>query len=112
MKVFCLVLCSLILYLVTIPSLKLWAMHNTKVESCCNENCNEASDQNKPEQNESCTGNFCNPFAICCACVLHVFSTFNYTIQKPDIITLHEFNYCSNFKSQFAVDFWQPPKLV
>ena len=25
---------------------------------------------------------------------------------------LHQFNYYSNFKSQFAFDFWQPPKLV
>lgn len=112
MKNFSLILCSLILFLVTLPSLKLLSINKAKAESCCNEICNAANNQKQQEQKENCSGNFCNPFAICCACVLHVFSTFNYNIQKPDIITLHQFNYYSNFKSHFAFDFWQPPKLV
>jgi hypothetical protein len=112
MKVFSILLCSLILFLVTIPSIKILTTHNTSAESCCNTNCETSTENEQSHEEENCTGSSCNPFATCCSCVLYVFSSIHFNIQKPEINIAHQFTYASNFKSQFSIDFWQPPKLV
>jgi hypothetical protein len=95
--------------MIAAPSLKL--ITATPVTSCCEDACNDSDSSEKNPIEKKCTGNFCNPFSICCSCVLHIFSSFNYTILLPKIIIKHLFVYDSDFKSQYALEFWQPPKL-
>lgn len=112
MKLFSLIICTIVLILVAMPSLKLLTSKNAVAESCCNENCDDAEKGQHSDEEENCTGNTCNPFATCCSCVLYVFSSLHYQIEKPAISLFHQFIYSSNFKSQYSFDFWQPPKLV
>ena len=112
MKLLSLIICTLVLILVAMPSIKLLTFQNVTTESCCNDTCETSSEKENSKQEENCTGSACNPFATCCSCVLYVFSSLQYKIYKPEVYTIHEFIYSSNFKSQFSIDFWQPPKLV
>lgn len=112
MKIFSLIICTLVLSLVAMPTLKLLTFEKATAESCCNDSCNNSTENEHSQQEKNCNGSSCNPFATCCSCVLYVVSSIQYKIQKPEINIFHQFNYASNFKSQFSIDFWQPPKLV
>ena len=112
MKQCCILLCSIILFLVAIPTIKLLHLCNKVEITCCSQKCNSSTENNESDSTENCDGNFCNPFSICCCCVLHVFSINNYTLLKPIVSLTYQNTYNSEFTSQFSVDFWQPPKLV
>lgn len=112
MKILSLIICTLVLFLVAMPTIKLLTLEKIAVESCCNDSCETSTENEHSQQEENCTGSSCNPFATCCSCVLYVFSSIHFNIQKPEINIFHQYTYSSNFKSQFSIDFWQPPKLV
>jgi len=113
MKMLNLFLCFIILFLVATPSIELCIAANNNIDACCNEECSAPSDEDESKkENNNCNGNFCNPFAICCAGVLHFISSTPFTLIKPDSSIEHQHSYNTLAESQFSFDFWQPPKLI
>lgn len=113
MKMLNLFLCFIILFLVATPSIELCISKNKNIDTCCNEGCNETNDEDKSTtENNTCSGNFCNPFALCCAGVLHLITSTAFKLNKPDARINHHYNYNALAESQFSFDFWQPPKLL
>jgi len=83
-------------------------------QTCCVGNCTQTSDNDNSQnqnQDNDCDGKSCNPFQVCSSCVLAcLILPFDY-IPKPTAFSEKGFTYQSIFTSQFAPDFWQPPKL-
>lgn len=111
MKYFSILLCSVILSLASMPSIKLLISNCTSVESCCEIACNTENTDMKSHADENCTGGACNPFAICCSCVLHIVTSTYFLNLKPQPLLSQLIIFQPKFISFFTVDFWQPPKL-
>lgn len=84
--------------------------------TCCGSLCTPLAENDSLENHEQkgdCKGNSCNPFQACCSCFLFYITTPTFTIHKKTYITTKQFfNYKSLIISQYASDFWQPPKFV
>lgn len=115
MKLFTHLLLFTILFLVVKPGLDFVAMQNSAEIDCCAGQCKmpESNDSSqKQNQDDDCHGESCNPFQGCCACVFMCI-TNPFTVQlKPLISAQLKFYYQSTFVSQYAPDFWQPPKIA
>ncbi|MEX2350305.1 MAG: hypothetical protein WD554_05445 [Flavobacteriaceae bacterium] len=115
MKFLTLILASTILFLAVNPGIDLISLQTDTEQSCCGGQCTPISDNNKSQdqnQDNDCNGKSCNPFQVCGSCVLLcITAPFDY-LPKPTISTKHGFSYQSAFTSQFAPDFWQPPKIA
>lgn len=113
MKLFTHLLLFTILFLVAKPGLDFVSMQNSAEIDCCAGQCNipETADNNQ-EQDEDCHGESCNPFQGCCACVFMTISNPLTMQLKPIASPVLKFYYQSTFVSQYAPDFWQPPKIA
>lgn len=115
MKFLTLILATTILFLTVKPSIDAFSLQTDTEQSCCGGQCTPISDNdNSQDENKEsdCNGKSCNPFQVCGSCVLACLTIpFEY-LPKPTVSTKKTFTYQSAFASQFAPDFWQPPKIV
>ena len=116
MKFFTLLLTTVILFLVAKPGLDLVSMQNETEQSCCAGNCKRASENenspNEENQKNDSNGNTCNPFQSCCPWVFNFPTKAAVEPLNPEISSQQDSRYQSAFTSQFAPDFWQPPKIA
>ncbi len=115
MKFLILILASTILFLAVKPGIDLTSLQTDTEQTCCSGECKPITDNEKlPDQQnkkDDCSGKSCNPFQVCSSCVLHFLTNPFLDFSKPEISTKQSFTYQSVFTSQFAPDFWQPPKM-
>lgn len=115
MKFLTLILATTILFLAVKPGIDTISLQADTEQSCCGGQCTPISDNdNSQDENKEndCNGKSCNPFQVCGSCVLACLTIpFEY-LPKPTVSTKKTFTYQSAFASQFAPDFWQPPKIV
>lgn len=116
MKFSTLILATLILFLVIKPGIDLISLQNNNEQTCCDELCKSIADNEKTssqqKQKNDRSGKSCNPFQVCSSCVLQCATNQIAEISKPEISTTQNFTYQSVFTSQFAPEFWQPPKIA
>jgi len=115
MKFLTFILATFILFLAVKPGIDLLSLQTDTEQTCCGGQCTPTSDSdNSQDQNQDndCDGKSCNPFQVCSSCVLVCMNLpFDY-IPKPTVFSNKGFTYQSAFISQFASDFWRPPKIV
>jgi hypothetical protein len=115
MKFLTLILATFILFLAIMPGINLLSLPADTEQTCCAGQCTPISDNdNAQDQNDDndCDGKSCNPFQVCSSFVLICFNIPLISIPKPVVFSVKGFTYQSVFISQFAPDFWQPPKIV
>ncbi|TDE30470.1 hypothetical protein E0I61_05595 [Flavobacterium ranwuense] len=116
MKLSTLILSTIILFLAIKPGIDLISLQNNNEQTCCDGQSKSIADNEKSssqqKQKDDRSGKSCNPFQVCSSCVLQCFKNQLTEISKPEISTNQNFTYQSVFTSQFAPDFWQPPKIV
>lgn len=115
MKFLILILATFILFLAVKPGIDTLSLQADTEQTCCGGQCTPISDNDNSQgqnQDNDCDGKSCNPFQVCGYCVLVCLNLpFDY-ILKPTAFSDKGFSYQSVFTSQFASDFWQPPKIV
>ena len=117
MKFLTLILATFILFLAVKPGIEMLSLQTDTEQTCCSGQCTPISDNDNSQdqdqkQKNDCDGQPCNPFQVCGSCVLVCLNIpFDYLL-KPQIFSKEGFSYQSAFVSQFASDFWQPPKIV
>lgn len=108
-------LATFILFLAVKPVMVLLLLQPDTEQTCCGKQCIPTSDndhsQNQNENND-CDGKSCNPFQVCNSCVLVCFHIPLISIPIPAIFLEDGIYHQVIFTSQFAPDFWQPPKIV
>lgn len=115
MKFITCILATSILFLVVRPAIDTLLLQTNNEQSCCSSQCtpisinNDSQDQNK---DSDCEGSPCNPFQICSSCVLVCLTIPIDYLPKSHLFSKKGFSYQSAFISQFASDFWQPPKIA
>jgi hypothetical protein len=115
MKFLTFILASFILFLAVKPGIDLLSLQANTEQTCCSGQCSPTADNdNSQDQNKDneCKGKSCNPFQVCSGCVLVCFNMPLIYISRPTVFLEKGFTYLSTFTSQFAPDFWQPPKIV
>lgn len=115
MKIISLILAAFVLFLAVKPGIDLLSLQSYTKKTCCSRQCTPISKNvNSQEQssNNDCDEKACNPFQVCSTCVLECFNIPLFRITKPTVFSKEKFIYQSIFTSQFAPDFWQPPKIV
>lgn len=116
MKFLTLILASTILFLAVKPGIDLLSLQADTELTCCGGECKPIADNEKlPDQQkkkDDCSGKSCNPFQVCGSCVLHFLTNRFLDLSKPEISIKQNFTFQSAFTSQFASDFWQPPKIA
>lgn len=115
MKLLTFILATFIMFLAVKPGIDMLSLQTYTEQSCCGGQCTPFSDNdNSQKQNKDndCNGKSCNPFQVCSSCVLVCINIPLISIPKSAFFSDKGFTYQSTFKSQFAPDFWQPPKIV
>ena len=89
MKFLTLLLATTILYLAIMPGVNLILLQTNTEQGCCNETCNEESNNEKTidqqKKRNDCNGKSCNPFQSCCTSVLYCKTNPPIEILKPEI---------------------------
>ncbi len=117
MKFLILILATIILFLAVKQGIDMISLQTDTEQTCCGGQCKpipQLRDEKSPDQQkqqDDCSGKSCNPFQVCSSCVLHFLTNPFLDLSKPEISTKQNFTYQSAFTSQFAPDFWQPPKI-
>ena len=115
MKFLTFILATFILFLAVMPGIISLSLPTDINQTCCGGQCNPTSDNdNAQDQNEDndCDEKSCNPFQVCSSFVLICYNIPSISIPKTIVFSVKGFTYQSVFISQFATDFWQPPKFV
>lgn len=115
MKLFTFILATFILFLAVKPGIDLLLLQTDIEHTCCGGQCTSISDNdNTQDQNgdNDSDGKTCNPFHVCSYCVLICFNIPLISIFKPTTISDKGYTYHFVFTTQFAPDFWQPPKII
>jgi hypothetical protein len=103
MKILTFILATFILFLAVKPGIDLLSLQTDTEQTCCGGQCSPTSD-NGTSQDKN--------FQVCSSCVLVCFNIPLISIPRPTVFSDKGFTYQSTFTSQFAPDFWQPPKIV
>lgn len=117
MRILSILLLTTSLFLAFKPGVDLLLMHNLSEKSCCIDidSCTDTLPEdiasNEKEDN-SCDGNFCNPFQVCGSCFLLCLNMAEDKHTKQGISTQQQFSYEGSNSSLFISDFWQPPEWV
>lgn len=113
MKIFASIMAFVVLFLSVEPALVL--LQKKQTTECCGGSCHKDTDTQNQEQpaNDNSQNNNCNPFQSCAntVCNFTVASSF-FNIKGPLFYSNIFIPFSENFLSQFAPDFWQPPKIV
>ena len=111
MKIFASIMAFVVLFLSMEPVLAL--MKSKQATECCGEACQKTTGEQKSSGDNNSKNNHCNPFQSCANIVCYftvVTSQFN--IKAPLFYSNVFIIFSEDFRSQFAPDFWQPPKVV
>lgn len=115
MKFFALIWSFYILFLSIDPGLKAIYLYANQKIDCCDKCCSNKEDpseqKGKSPCDKNCTGN-CNPLETCNSCI-------GYTVNLPSVTIIRPILYGAKplaaaqdkLFSNFASDFWQPPRL-
>lgn len=111
MKIFASIMAFVVLSLSVEPALAL--LKQKQSTECCGGGCNKTTDEQKPSGDNNSPTDNCNPFQSCASniCNFTVTSSF-FNIKAPHFYSNYFTLFSENFRSQFAPDFWQPPKVV
>lgn len=115
MKLFTFVLAIFILYLAVKPGIDLLSLQADTEQTCCDGQCSPSSDNDTSQdqnKDKDCDGKSCNPFQVCSSCFLVCFNVPLISILRPTVFSDKGFTFQLTFTSQFAPEFWQPPKIV
>ncbi len=118
MKLLTFILASTILFLAVQPGIDLLSLQADTEQTCCGGECKPITDTEKSadqqKQKDNGSDKPCNPFQTCSSstCILLCLTNSFPDLSKPEISTKQNFTYQSAFTSQFAPDFWQPPKIA
>ena len=113
MKLIAGLLALFVLYMSVQPEIDaILSLANT--ECCSSDHCSAIAEQRASEedQDDNCCGNgWCNPFLTCCAGmgIALNFTTLEILVFESSVEKIG--GYESAVQSQFAPDFWQPPKI-
>ena len=79
---------------------------------CCGGGCNKTTDEQKPSGDNNSPSDNCNPFQSCAnsICSFTITSSFC-NVKAPHFCSNNFTPFSESFHSQFALDFWQPPKI-
>ena len=114
MRFLAFLLAFFILYLAIKPGIDSLSLLAASEQTCCGDKCMPTTNNNKAEnkeKNDDCEDKACNPFQVCSACVLVCLNIHVDVVPKPTTYSTKRFNYQLTFTSQFAPEFWQPPKI-
>lgn len=117
MKFLTLLLAAFILLLAIKPGIDTFSLLNNSEQTCCGGQCTPDSEKEQdasqdPANDNDCDGNQCNPFQVCSSCVLVCLAMPLDFIPKPTVFAPKGSANHAAFISQFASDFWQPPRIV
>ena len=102
----------IVLFLSVEPALAL--LKKKQTTECCGGGCHKTGNEQKqePSGDNNSQNNNCNPFQSCASniCSFTVTSSF-FSIKEPHFYSNNFTPFSENFLSQFAPDFWQPPKI-
>jgi hypothetical protein len=117
MKFLSIILVTLITFLALKPGMDELLCQENSCKDCCGSSCAASLDNKTPEEEsnkneDDCNGKSCNPFQVCGSCILICLHASAELIIKPTHLTKLTASYQLVFVSQFAPDFWQPPKIV
>lgn len=85
------------------------AQKSTCSSHCCSDDAELPADE---EDSDDPCSDFCNPFLKCGGCAASTMEFLNFSLQKPDETCAGYIISTQRVYSQFAPDFWQPPKLA
>lgn len=101
------------------PGVDLLCQQLEQQETCCAGHCQlpveeeataEETDRHLPG---SCEGeNCCNPFQVCCTCLLQCLEIPQMALAGPVFFTQENFSYHYAHSALFTSEFWQPPRQV
>lgn len=115
MKILSFIFSFYILFLATLPGLKMNPEgFGGSIEACCTDSCEPGNDSDDNQQSSSDLDSEnagCNPFQFCKCC-----SGFNGNIAFSGLIPVSTYldNFSLNIEEdlpQVSIDFWQPPKI-
>lgn len=111
MKIFASIMAFGVLFLSVQPALAL--LKQKQSTQCCGGGCHKTTDEKKSSGDNNSPSNNCNPFQSCASniCSFTVTSSF-LSIKAPNLYSNNFTPFSENFYSQFAPDFWQPPKIA
>ncbi len=113
MKIVASIMAFVVLFLSVEPAFDL--LKKKQSTECCGGSCHKTTDEKnqKPSGDSNSKNDNCNPFQSCASNIC----TFTVTFSFFNIEELHFYSnnftpFSENFHSQFAPDFWQPPKIA
>lgn len=110
------ILAAFILLLAVKPGMDWLSLQAGTEQTCCGGQCTPISDNDKSQdqnQENGCDGQTCNPFQVCGSCVLMCSNICSFIFDlNSTALSDKRITYLSTITSQFASDFWQPPKIV
>ncbi len=116
MKLLAIFLAITILFLAVKPGIDYISMQINTEQGCCAGECkpvaNKRTAADQQPQTDHCEEGACNPFQSCSMFVLHCDTKTSFNLSIPVVLLKLNFSYQSAFCSQFASDFWQPPRIA
>jgi len=115
MKPLMFILAIYALFLAVKPEVDVISFQVGSEQTCCGQTCTPRAECDASQEDNcdtNCEGKSCNPFQVCSTCVLDEISTSDYEIPKAVVFSTNTVNFSSTITSQFAPDFWQPPKII
>lgn len=89
------------------------AAHCDSEVTCCSDSCSAFDIQDDEESDGgSCDGGGCNPFQSCSSSFLLTLNNLLSAFHNSEVSTEKNFDYEFILHSQFASEFWQPPRLA
>lgn len=83
-----------------------------KVDACCKEKTDHGTTEDNEDDHGSCNDH-CSPFQPCCPYIAFTAAPAKLEQPKPLALVGEDLPlYSISFFSNYASDFWQPPKLV
>ena len=108
MKIIAGILAFVILFLAVQPAFASF-MKVEEVE--CSSDCCKHDTTNQQSDDQACS-DFCNPLLKCGTCAIGNMEFINFVIDAPVFLLDKPLPLPQSLFSQFAPDFWQPPKLL
>lgn len=105
------ILAFIVLVLTVQPA---FSFFETKELAECSTDCCTKEDKAPIDDKQSgdpCS-DFCNPFLKCGGCAASTIEFLAFSIQQEDPSQTNHILLAQRINSQFAPDFWQPPKLA
>ena len=112
MKLVAGILALIVLFLAVQPAfsfIKASTEQSACADTCCGNEAELPSNEGQPD--DPCS-DFCNPLLKCGACAASTIEFIGFIIDKPTPEISRHITFAQAVFSQFAPDFWQPPKIA